>query len=299
MKHLRLWMLLGAAILCFNLPDATVAQTTFEGRPFTLVLPDITPPRATVVVLHGARGSGERVRASSGFDAWAKRYEVATVYPTGEYGWNDGRGASRFIPTTADDVGYLTRLLGHLHQSGQIPERAAYFMGISNGGGMTLRMACEQPDVVRGISIIATKEFPKTRCPAYAPVPTVFFLGTADALSPHAGNPEGHTGPFKQPQPARYSAAQTLERAAKRNGCGGRTVDRMIDTDPNDGTEVLHQSFQSCTAPLEYYEIINGGHTWPGTAPAKRRIARRILGNTSQDINANDITLRLWFGAPD
>ena len=276
---------------------AKTEQKTFEGRPFTLTRPDATVSRATVVLLHGARGSGESVRKSSEFDAWAKLYQVAVVYPTGLGGWNDGRVPTKFISTTADDVGYLTRLLVYLHNKGLIPEVAVYFMGFSNGGGMTMRMACEQSNVVKGISIIATKEFLKTSCPGFSPVPIVFFLGTNDRLAPHNGNAEGRTNLFGQPQSGRYSAKQTIERWSKRNGCSTETLSRELDVDQTDGTLVLHKSFQGCIAPLEYYEIKNGGHTWPGTRPAKRRIARRILGKTSQEINANEVTMRLWFGS--
>jgi polyhydroxybutyrate depolymerase len=294
-RYLLLFCLVLSIIVYTHETKAKTEQETFEGRPFTLTTPDATFSRSTVVLLHGARGSGERLRKSSEFDLWAKRYELAVVYPTGLDGWNDGRVPTKFISTTADDVGYLKRLLVHLHSNGLIPEVAAYFMGFSNGGGMAMRMACEQSNLVKGISIVATKEFLKTSCRGFIPVPIVFFLGTADRLAPHKGNAERQKNLFGRAQSGRYSAKQTIERWGKRNGCSGPALSNKLDADPTDGTLVLHQSFQGCVAPFEYYEIKNGGHTWPGTKPAKKRAARQIFGKTSQEINANEVTMRLWF----
>ena len=132
-RYLLLFCLVLSIIVYTHETKAKTEQETFEGRPFTLTTPDATFSRSTVVLLHGARGSGERLRKSSEFDLWAKRYELAVVYPTGLDGWNDGRVPTKFISTTADDVSYLKRLLVHLHSNGLIPEVAAYFMGFSNG----------------------------------------------------------------------------------------------------------------------------------------------------------------------
>jgi poly(3-hydroxybutyrate) depolymerase len=44
-----------------------------------------------------------------------------------------------------------------------------------------------------------------------------------------------------------------------------------------------------------YYEIVGGGHTWPGLSKKALGLKKRILGKNSQDIKASQTALKLWF----
>jgi polyhydroxybutyrate depolymerase len=269
-----------------SLNDPAGAETnSYGGRRYELFVPSgLSLPAPAVFILHGASTSGAVIRSTTRFDQWAARYGVVAVYPNGVSGWNDGRGPQAVIRSTADDVSYLAGLVNHLSAEGLISPDQVYFMGISNGGGMAMRMACDQPDVVAGIAVVATTEFMNLECMNYRPKPVAFFLGTEDHLSKLAGN-RGRA----------YSADETIARWRQRNDCSGQARITPINSSSQDGTTVRRVSYEGCDAPLQYYEVVGGGHTWPGTAPTVRPIAARILGRTSQDIDASPEAMRLWF----
>ncbi len=297
MKPILQCVVLMAVFLGIGLQASSKSlRGTYDGRAYGVYLPDGKPPKGVVFVLHGFKGSGKQVRRSSGFDAWAKRHGVAAVYPNAVKAWNDGRGKNEVISTDQDDVGYLTGLAQMLAAQGVIPSAKIHVIGFSNGGGMAMRMACQRPDMVRGLAVVTTKEFVKANCAAYRPVPAVFFFGTEDRLSLHEGDLSGTEGVSRRSKGGAYSADQTIAKWRTRNGCKPTARERTFDRDTSDGTTVTHFSFVNCAKPLEYYRINGGGHTWPGGRGASRPIATRILGKTSKDINANDIALTLWFG---
>jgi polyhydroxybutyrate depolymerase len=99
--------------------------------------------------LHGGdRGDGARFAEGTGFNRLADRHGFIAVYPNGiNHQWNDGRGATYRVSgpelTRIDDVGYLVALIGRLEKRYAVDPRRVYVAGASNGGMMSLRLACE------------------------------------------------------------------------------------------------------------------------------------------------------------
>lgn len=292
MKYI-LW--LPVVLLIFG-PSMTKAAS-FEGRDYELFLPETAlTPAPAVLMLHGARGSGPRFRETTGFDAIAERYGVAAIYPTAPDAiWNDGRGGDALPEAVRarDDVGYLLDLIDELAADGLVDPDHVYVAGHSNGGGMTLRLACEQPDAFRGIGVVATKQLIDLPCPSDQPIPAVFFHGTADPLSPHEGRPTGTEGRGRGDKGRSYSSAETLQIWAERNRCRRSAEPIRLDPDKDDGTEVFQVDFEDCTAALRYFEIVDGGHPWPG-GDEGGRLMRRLLGPGTRDIDAGEEILRFW-----
>ena len=52
-----------------------------------------------------------------------------------------------------DDVGFLRALVASLGQRYPLDPERIFVAGFSNGGRMTLRLACEAPDVYRGFVV--------------------------------------------------------------------------------------------------------------------------------------------------
>jgi polyhydroxybutyrate depolymerase len=50
-------------------------------------------------------------------------------------------------------------------------------------------------------------------------------------------------------------------------------------------------TYQNCRngGSVELVKIIGGGHTWPGSPMERPRISKRIMGNTSRDINGSEM----------
>ena len=271
----------------------------YQGRAYELYVPQaLMLPAPAVLVLHGARGSGASIRRETNFDSWADRYGVVAIYPNGISGWNDGRNSRDVIKSEADDVSYLLGLITDLSNNGLIDPSAVYAIGMSNGGGMVMRLACEQGDRISGIGVVTKKELYGLDCEGHRPMPTAFFFGTKDPLLPHEGDPTGTNGLSRKSLGSTHSAEETISRWRIRNQCTNKATLSLIDLSKNDKISVERSEFQGCAAPLVYYEIEGGGHTWPGPTTRYRPLSALIRGKTARDIDASEETLRIWFGDP-
>jgi len=252
-----------------------------------------------VMVLHGAGGSGRQVRLSSRFDRWAAAFGVVAVYPSGGGRlWNDGRFADnprRADLAARDDVGALLAIAADLDARGLGDADRLYVIGHSNGGGMAMRLACDRPDAIKGIAVVATKVLKGVPCArAGVPVPVVFFYGTEDGLNPHEGR--GGSGRWRdRALGPSLSAADSLALWARRNGCDGPGAARILDP-AEDGVRVKRTDWTGCRAALRYFEIEGGGHSWPGARPLR---LIRLTGGAEpfiRDIDAGQEALRFFLG---
>ena len=140
---------------------------------------------------------------------------------------------------------------------------------------MAMRMACDRPDLIAGVAVIATKIPSAYSCSRGASVPAIFFHGTEDPIAPHEGRPDddrlGGT----------LSAKDTLATWAKRNKCRKVGQTRTIDR-KDDGTSAEIIQYAGCRAPSVYVLIEGHGHAWPGAGP---RLVR-IQGPATREIDA-------------
>lgn len=186
-------------------------------------------------------------------------------------------------PTTTlvDDVGFLNALVAREVAANGLDGRRVYAAGYSNGGFMVQRLACERPELLAGIAIVAAtiRDAVASRCTGPRRIPVVMFNGTLDLLTPYDGS-LGQTG-----------APATAAFWAERNQCvpGDIGVTRLPDRDTRDGTTVTVSRYSRCVdSTVALYTINNGGHTWPGTELTGYTLG---LGPTSGDVDA---TIELW-----
>ena len=268
-----------AIVLAF--PNAPAQAETFQGRPLEIVdgRKDRASPAPLVVVLHGFLGNAGNMRKKTRFDRLAARHGLVVAFPNGKARrWNDGRTPRNRV----DDVGYVTALIRSLIADGRADPGAIFLAGHSNGGGMAMRLACDHPDLIAGISVVATKSPLKFQCRNGAPVPAIFFHGTRDPISPHAGrNADSRLG-------GALSSARTIQLWQQRNRCRGVLREKVIDNE-NDGTTARITQYERCSARLTAVVIDGHGHGWP------RRSARASLlqGPVTKEIDAT--ALSWWF----
>ena len=114
-----------------------------------------------VFALHGAKGSGKKLQDYLGLDTVVERQGFIAVYPDGiENAWNDGRdGANKAVKNAnpGDDEAFLKALAADLVARGLADPHRLYITGLSNGGFMSLRMAClgncwERPPAAQSVA---------------------------------------------------------------------------------------------------------------------------------------------------
>jgi polyhydroxybutyrate depolymerase len=267
-------------------------------RSYILFTPDA--PRAPaggwplVVALHGGGGTAQQMMAFSRFNEIAAREGFAVAYPQGTgRRWNDGRVFRGRGETDADDVGFIRAVVADIAAKGPpLDRRRIFAAGISNGGFMSFRLACDAADVFAAVAPV-TATMPADlgpRCQPSAPVAVLGINGTADPLVPYAG---GHVRTLFGLRGEIWSTDRTIAFWAKRNACADPPdVRALADRDSDDGSRVVDITYARCAgARVRLLRVEGGGHTWPG---GTQYLPTAWIGPTNRDIDASEAIWRFF-----
>lgn len=276
--------------LCFAIP--------FGGRTRTLSVyapPRISGPRPLILVLHGGGGTGVGMEwlTKRGFNRIADRDGAIVLYPDGiEKSWNDGRGDSHVAASqlNVDDLAYLRALPQALAAHYAIDPARIYATGISNGGLMSYRLACDAADVFAAVAPVAADlsvALGKDCHPARE-VSIAIVNGTEDPIMPWQG------GAIKILWSSRgqvLSGPASAARWLELDHCEAFSEpDGVIDAAPDDGTSLVrHVAHCARASEVDLYEIRGGGHTWPG---GEAYLGRLLVGRVSRELDANEAIWR-------
>lgn len=227
-------------------------------------------PTPLVFNFHGFTSNGAQQRLLSGMDGKADQEGFISVHANGTgvpASWNAGACCGYAQENQIDDVQFVRDMLTELENRLCVDATRIYATGMSNGGFLSHRLACDLSDRIAAIAPVAGPSVLAT-CQPSRPVPVLHFHGGQDLVVPYLGS----TSLGFPPVEANIAAW------AQRNGCS------------EDIEEVLVQGDASCIAYSEcpaggevvLCTIDGGGHTWPGGLPVP------ALGKTSTDISATD-----------
>jgi polyhydroxybutyrate depolymerase len=235
-------------------------------RPVSLYVPRgyvAGEPLPLVVLLHGYGAAGKVQEYLFGLKKVADERRFLYLHPdgtfdaTGKRHWNATNACCGFGVSTADDVGYLTGLLDEVEARYAVDKKRVYFLGHSNGGFMSYRMACELGGRVAGVASLAGATFASADdCKPAAPVSALQIHGTADDLVLYDGGLF-----YGQPYP---SAKKTVELWAGYDGCSGEPeAGDPVDVEPNiAGAESTVLTYKSCKegSAVSLWSIQGGAH---------------------------------------
>jgi len=221
----------------------------------------------------------------TGWNEIADREGFIVVYPQGTgtpLRWN----ASFSRDAGVDDLQFLRDLVAEVEGLVSIDGQRIYANGLSNGGAMTHRLACEAADLFAAAGTVAAPvgELPGG-CTPSRPVPIMAFHGTADPVVDYQGTSGAGSswlerlGLTRRPF-AFLPAPQWTADWAARNGCSPSPNPESIPA-TGDASGVR---YTGCDAGVEvlFYTIEDGGHTWPGGRPIP------LVGKTSRDVDASE-----------
>jgi polyhydroxybutyrate depolymerase len=183
-----------------------------------------------IVLLHGFSSSG--FLQSSYMRLWEQAddknfiyaYPDGTLNPLGERFWNATDACCDFYDSQVDDSAYLLRLIETIESQCNIDPRRIYFGGLSNGGYMSSRMACDHADKIAAVASLAGASFDKrTDCKPSDPIHVLLIHGTADETVLYGG---GDLLGVRYP-----SARRTVRNWARINRCSIRPE---VDAKPQD-----------------------------------------------------------------
>lgn len=253
------------------LPLLSIGQQTIDGsitfagiqRDYILYVPEIyTPGEAVPLILnfHGYTSNAFEQLNYGDFRPIADTAGFIVVHPMGTVDllgnthWNVGWGTS-----SVDDLGFTAALIDSLSAEFSINQDRIYSTGMSNGGFMSYHLACELSERIAAIaSVTGTMNVnqPATCSPGH-PMPVMEIHGTADATVPYTGNFLFGTTPAAVAYWVTYNNCESTP-----------SITAIPDTDGGDGCTAEHQVYTGGNngSTVEHFKIINGEHTWPGSA---------------------------------
>jgi polyhydroxybutyrate depolymerase len=251
------------------------------------------PPGALVglvLSLHGGGGTGIGQRGLTDFDTVADAHHLLVAYPNGyDKSWADGRGASPADRHHIDDVGFLVALANKLQHDYDIPPGHVFVTGMSNGGFMSNRLACDRADLFAAVAPVAGTLGVGVACNPSRPVSVWAAHGTADPLVPFNGGAVRGRGGLSHS----ISANSMVSKWRAADGCQG---DPSVQAMPNvgDGTVVHRFDSTTCAESTEvvFYQIDRGGHTWPG---GKQYLPKAVIGPTSRALDGSEAIAQFFL----
>lgn len=242
---------------------------TSAGRPAQVFLPgsfDPGEPTPLIVLLHGFGGSGTVQDFYFGLSGQRFRNNFILVLPdgtenaAGQRFWNATDACCDVQGSGVDDVAYLWGLVEEARTRYAIDPARIFFMGHSNGGFMSYRMACEHGDEIAAIASLAGAAFAEpTDCAEVGAVSVLQIHGTQDQTILYEGGVLGFTN---RPYPG---AEESVGRWVTRNGCSPDLVpgDAALDYDiVVAGPETTTQTWTGCEGgrEVELWTMTGSGH---------------------------------------
>lgn len=226
-------------------------------------------PAPLVLVLHGYGGSGLGQMEWFGMSAIEDAHIAApdgTRDNTGQRFWNANTACCDFESRGVDDVKYLLSLIDDIAAKHAVDRTRVYAMGVSNGGAMALRLACDATDRFAAVVSIAAPFPASGTCTPSRPVAVRQLHATTDAIVPFAGG-RIVKGIHPLAPPRDLLGAESLAALlAKANGCGAFRDERTIDVDgavPGDETTVARAADCKPGGETEFLTLRGSAHVPP------------------------------------
>jgi polyhydroxybutyrate depolymerase len=140
-----------------------------------------------LIDMHGSGGNATGQEGTSGWDRKADATGFIVIYPNAlNARWNAGTCCSPSVEQNVDDVGFLRAVVAKTLTDGCIDSKRVYASGLSGGGLMSYRLACEAADIFAAVAPVsgATVFSP---CKPSRAVSVVAFRGLSDPLVPYNG----------------------------------------------------------------------------------------------------------------
>jgi polyhydroxybutyrate depolymerase len=268
---------------CFAQSKQIDEKITVDGmsRTFVTYLPAVANKQQKMPLLisiHGGFGTGKRMMSSADFRPIADTAKFIIVCPDGlQRSWNDGR-KTRSNKKDVDDVKFIDYLITYCIKTYNADKSRVYVTGMSNGGFMASRLACELYKRIAAVACVASTMDKEVDYSPIHPMPLLYIHGTADPLVPYGGGEmtKGAKGLI-------YGHTEILDKWAAVDGCNKMPVITNLPDKAHDGTNAVKEVYKGDKMNVTGYTIINAGHCWPDS---KDHLPEFITGKPSDAIDA-------------
>lgn len=285
------------AFILLGFATSSSAQTTvldtfnFDGyeRNYILYVPAIYDGSAAVplvINLHGYGSNATQQSLYGNFKDLADVDNFLVVHPNGTNDLTGTRYWNAFVNSGAvDDVAFIDELIDRLSANYNIDQSKIFSTGMSNGGFMSYKLACELDNRIAKIASVtgSMNSTLLTNCTPSGPVPVMQIHGTSDPTVAYDGSP-GVAG-----------IEDVVDKWVMINNCDTTPV--VVDIpDINTSDNCTAQRFTYANgdngSEVILYKITNGGHTWPNA------IIDLPGNNTNRDFDASKVIWEFFKGEP-
>jgi polyhydroxybutyrate depolymerase len=235
-------------------------------------------PTSLVFVFHGYTQTSSGIEDISQMDPVADAHGFVAVYPQGlSNSWNAGSCCGTAAQSMVDDLKFVGDMLDQLEKDYCIDPKRVFASGLSNGGMLSHRLACEMSDRIAAIGAVAGTLAIDT-CAPPRPVAVLHVHGTADFVVPYNGG--GLSGGKSVPD--------TIAAWTKIDGCTDATPTNVYMKG-----DATCNTYENCNAgvAVELCTIDQGGHQWPGGHSD-------FLGKLSTDLDASEEMAKFFEAHP-
>ena len=250
---------------------------------------DPAVPTPLVLAFHGGGGFAEYMVDDDryGLIGKADRAGFVVVFPNGYSRfpggrfatWNAGGCCGDARDRAVDDVGFVRALVARLKTQLNVDGARVFATGMSNGGMLVHRLACEAADVFRAVASVAGTDATASCTPA-RPIAVLHIHARDDDHVLFNGG--AGPGAFRDASQVMdfVSVPQTVARWVQRDQCSS-TPQRVLDQ-PGAWCEV----YTGCAGGVRVQLCVtaDGGHSWPGA-----KTVRRGKEAASQALDADDV----------
>lgn len=282
-------------------PDATPShdvpvgssehRLTVDGRERTYRLyrpasVDLTDPVPLVVMLHGAAGNGQQAEESYGWTEQADRGRFVVAFPDGiKRAWAASElCCGQPVRQGVNDVAFIEALVGTLTDRLPVDPARTYVSGISNGGLLAYRLACDT-DLFAAVGVVATTL--AGECASPEPVSVLHIHGLRDQTMPYQGGPGKRDNGGTGPNPVKIDGPPLTELMAMWR----ELADCATPKQHTDGPVTRSTTTCAQGRAVDLITIADAGHQWPGGKPNPR--AEQLLG-LEPPSTALDATEEIW-----
>ncbi|MFD0749086.1 alpha/beta hydrolase family esterase [Mucilaginibacter calamicampi] len=225
-----------------------------------------------VIALHGGFATPKAMFRLADFRSLADKEKFIVVCPASKRMWHDGADSKGI-----DDVKFIDEVITYMIKKYRADPQRIYVTGISNGGFMTSRLACQIPDRIAAVAVVAATLDVGEGYDLKNPMPIMYIHGTSDPIISYNG---GKLFGRKM-----FSHRDIIEKWVKMNDCYPEPLVSEIRDNAGDGTKIFKQEYVNKVNGLKVisYTIENGGHTWPG---GRQYFPKFIIGKTTHNLNA-------------
>jgi len=221
--------------------------------PVLLHVPPGAParPRTLILVLPGAGMTGQSMADYTGYSKLADLRGFLVAYPTAS-GTTPFWNVSGTLPGKPDDVAYLRDVITTLTGPDGCADRVHVGVtGVSNGGGMSARLACDAADLLAAAAPVAGGYSTLPRCTPRRPLPILEIHGLRDEVVPYLGRAPDGAG----------AVGSFVGAWRRRDACRGPA--KRSTPAPN-----VQEMRWTCAAGrvIVHDRVVDAEHGWPGEA---------------------------------